>query len=151
MLTAPIAILIDAVSFVVSALCLGGIRKPEPPPRPSTDGHTTWMAIREGLRLVIHDPILRALAGAKATNEFFLYIWVSMLLVFLTRDLEMDPVVFGVLFAIGGVASFFGAVAARTYRAAARPRPDVDPQLLHHARRRCCSCRSRPVRSCWWC
>ena len=33
---------------------------------------------------------------------------------FLTRDLEMDPVVFGILFAIGGVASFFGAVAAGT-------------------------------------
>ena len=109
-LTAPIAILIDAISFVVSALCLGGIRKPEPPARPSTDGHTTWMAIREGLRLVVHDPILRAIAGAKATQEFFLFIWVSMLLVFLTRDLELDPVVFGVLFAVGGVASFFGAV-----------------------------------------
>jgi predicted MFS family arabinose efflux permease len=111
-LTAPITILIDAISFVVSAVFLGGIRKPEPPPRPSADGHTTWMAIREGLRLVIHDPILRGIAGAKATNELFLFIWVSMLLVFLTRDLEMDPVVFGVLFAIGGVASFFGAVAA---------------------------------------
>ena len=111
-LTAPIAVLIDAVSFVVSALCLGGIRKPEPPARPAADGHTTWMAIREGLRLVVRDPILRALAGAKATNEFFLFIWVSMLLVFLTRDLELDPIVFGILFAIGGVCSFFGALAA---------------------------------------
>ena len=111
-LTAPIAILIDAFSFVVSAICLGGIRRPEPPVRPTTDGHTTWMAIREGLRLVVHDPILRAIAGAKATNELFLHIWVSMLLVFLTRDLELDPIVFGVLFAIGGVCSFFGAVVA---------------------------------------
>ena len=111
-LTAPIAILIDAISFVVSALFLAGIRKPEPPARPAQDGHTTWMAIREGLRLVVHDPILRALAGAKATNELFLHIWVSMLLVFLTRDLDMDPVIFGVLFAIGGVCAFFGAVAA---------------------------------------
>ena len=68
-LTAPIAILIDAFSFVVSAVCLGGIRRPEPPVRPTTDGHTTWMAIREGLRLVVHDPILRAIAGARATIE----------------------------------------------------------------------------------
>ena len=111
-LTAPIAILLDAISFVISAVCLGGIRTPEPPARPATDGHTTWMAIREGLRMVVHDPTLRALAGAKATNEFFLFIWVSMLLVFLTRDLELDPIVFGILFAIGGVCSFFGALAA---------------------------------------
>src|SRR5687767_12258322 len=82
-LTAPIAILIDAISFVISALFLADIRKPEPSARPAQDGHTTWMAIREGLRLVVHDPILRALAGAKATNELFLHIWVSMLLVFL--------------------------------------------------------------------
>jgi MFS family permease len=111
-LTAPIAILLDAISFVISAACLAGIRKAEPPVRPAQDGHTTWMAIREGLRFVVHDPILRAIAGAKATNELFLHIWVSMLLVFLTRDLEMDPIVFGVLFAIGGVCSFFGALAA---------------------------------------
>src|SRR5688572_7517069 len=45
-LTAPIAILIDAISFVVSAIFLAGIRKPEPPARPAQDGHTTWMAIR---------------------------------------------------------------------------------------------------------
>jgi predicted MFS family arabinose efflux permease len=45
-------------------------------------------------------------------NELFLHIWVSMLLFFLTRDLELDPVVFGVLFAVGGVCSFFGALAA---------------------------------------
>jgi predicted MFS family arabinose efflux permease len=111
-LTAPIAILLDAISFVVSAACLAGIRKPEPPPRPSADGHTAWMAIRAGLRLVLRDPNLRALAGAKAANELFLHIWVSMLLVFLTRDLDMDPIVFGVLFAVGGVCAFFGALAA---------------------------------------
>jgi predicted MFS family arabinose efflux permease len=111
-LTAPIAILLDAVSFVISALCLAGIRTPEPPNRGSANGHSTWMSIREGLRIVVHDPILRAIAGARATNEFFLFIWVSMLLVFLTRDLQMDPIVFGVLFAIGGICSFFGALAA---------------------------------------
>ena len=79
-LTAPIAILLDAVSFVISALCLGGIRTPEPPNRASANGNSTWMSIREGLRIVVHDPILRAIAGARATNEFFLFIWVSMLL-----------------------------------------------------------------------
>ncbi len=112
LLTAPLTMLLDALSFVVSALCLAGIRKAEPPVRRPADEQSTWLAIREGLRLVFHDPVLRAIAGAKATSEFFLFIWVTMLLVFLTRDLEMDPWVFGVLFAIGGVCSFFGALAA---------------------------------------
>jgi predicted MFS family arabinose efflux permease len=111
-LTAPVAMLLDALSFVVSALCLGAIRKPEPPPDPAAHEQSTLAAIREGLRIVWHDPILRAIAGARATAELFLYIWVTMLLVFLTRDLELEPVVFGALFAIGGVCSFFGAIAA---------------------------------------
>ncbi|MGE3271882.1 MAG: MFS transporter, partial [Chloroflexota bacterium] len=112
LLTAPVAMLLDAVSFVVSALCIGAISKPEPPVRVVEQEQSTLAAIREGLRLVFGDPILRAIAGARATSEFFLYIWVTMLLVFLTRDLELEPLVFGVLFAIGGVCSFFGALVA---------------------------------------
>src|SRR5579871_476043 len=33
-LTGPIAVLVDAFSFVISALCVGGIVRPEPPPIP---------------------------------------------------------------------------------------------------------------------
>ena len=111
LLTAPVTILLDAVSFVVSALFLGSIKAKEPPPAPSE--HQSMLAsMREGLRFVYHDPILRALAGARVTTDLFLYIWVTMLLVFLTRDLELEPLVFGVLFGIGGICSFFGALVA---------------------------------------
>ena len=111
-LTAPLAVLIDAISFVVSAACLGVIRAPEPPAREPTEGQTTWLAIRDGLRLVWHTPVLRALGGAHATLNFFIYIWLSMLLLFLSRDLELEPSVFGMLFAIGGVAALVGATQA---------------------------------------
>ena len=111
-LTAPIAILVDAVSFVVSAICLVAIRTPEPASSEPESEQTTWLAIREGVRLVLHDPILRALAGASTTLYFSIAIWLSMFLVFLTRDLELQPSVFGVLFAIGGVCSLIGAAFA---------------------------------------
>jgi MFS family permease len=111
-LTAPIAVLVDAVSFAVSALCLGAIRRPEPPAHEPATDQTTWLAIREGLRLVCADSVLRALAGAHATLSFALYLWLSMLLIFLTRDLGLPPTVYGVLFAIGGVCSLIGAMCA---------------------------------------
>jgi predicted MFS family arabinose efflux permease len=111
-LTAPIAVLVDAVSFVVSAVCIGAIGKPEPATRESSDGQTTWVAMREGLRLVVHDPILRALAAAQANLSFCIYVWLSMLLLFLARDLELEPGVFGMLFAVGGVCSLLGATQA---------------------------------------
>ena len=62
LLTAPIAIAIDAVSFVVSAVLLGTIRRPEPPPPPASEREPVVHEIREGLRLVVRDPVLRGLA-----------------------------------------------------------------------------------------
>ncbi|MCC7369736.1 MAG: MFS transporter [Chloroflexi bacterium] len=111
-LTAPIAVLLDAVSFVLSAVCLGAIRAPEPPPAPEAHEQSTLAAIREGLRLVFHNPILRGIALAFGMLDLFLHIWVTMLLVFLTRDLGLEPLVFGILFAVGGVCSFLGALVA---------------------------------------
>jgi predicted MFS family arabinose efflux permease len=111
-LTAPLAVLIDAVSFVVSAVCLGAIRTPEPPTREPTEGQTTWPAIREGLRLVWRTPILRALGGAHATLSFSIYVWLSMLLLFLSRDLKLEPAIFSMLFAVGGVCALIGATQA---------------------------------------
>lgn len=111
-LTAPLAIAPDAISFVVSALFLGAIRTPEPlPDRPAIE-QSTWLAIREGVRLVLRSPILRALAGAHATLNFFIYVWLSMFLVFLARDLELAPVVFGLIFAGGGICALIGAMLA---------------------------------------
>jgi predicted MFS family arabinose efflux permease len=73
---------------------------------------TTWLAIREGVRLLLHDPVLRALAGARTTLSFFIHLWLAMLLLFLTRGLGLDPGVVGVLFAVGGVCSLVGATLA---------------------------------------
>ncbi len=111
-LTAPLAIVPDAVSFVVSALCLGTIRTPEPTiERPAAE-QSTFRAMREGMRLLLRDPILRAIAGAQATARLFMYVWFTMYLVFLTRDLQLEPVVFGIVFAVGGICSFVGAICA---------------------------------------
>jgi predicted MFS family arabinose efflux permease len=105
---APLAVLLDAISFLVSALSLGAIRTPEPPIQRSAGRASTWLEIGEGLRLVRGDAVLRAIGGARATYAFFAALWSSMLLLFLARDLELAPGVFGLLFSLGGVCSFLG-------------------------------------------
>ena len=65
LLTAPFAIAIDALSFVASALLLGSIRRREAPPPLPEDREPVLDEIREGLRLVVHDPVLRRFAGAQ--------------------------------------------------------------------------------------
>lgn len=113
LLTAPVAILVDALTFLVSALSLSRIRTAEPGPRPEADGDEPATVVREiadGLRLVWGDRMLRALAGAAATREFFAHIFVAVLTLFLVEELELEPAVFGAVFGIGGISAFVGAI-----------------------------------------
>jgi MFS family permease len=112
LLTAPIAILIDAVSFAFSALLLGTIRRPEPPPPPSADREPVVHEIAEGLRLVAQDPVLRGLVGASMGLAAMWGIFGATWLLFVTETLLLDPAVVGVVAALGGFGSLFGALVA---------------------------------------
>jgi len=65
-ITAPMAILFDAVSFLFSAVFLSRIREPEPPPVRRAQPHL-GREIAEGLRGAWNDPLLRAMAGRTLT------------------------------------------------------------------------------------
>ncbi|MGN6701067.1 MAG: MFS transporter [Thermomicrobiales bacterium] len=112
--TAPFAVLADALSFVVSAGSLWLIRTPEPDPTSAAaaDAPPEGMrrAIVTGLRAIGGDPVLRALAGFTATNLLFINLFVAVLLLFLTEELRLPPALLGVLFGLGGVSAFAGAL-----------------------------------------
>jgi MFS family permease len=110
LLTAPVAVAVDAASFLVSAVSLALIGHREPEPTPAEEREGTWSEVREGLGRLWRDPVLRAFALASGTRAFFVHIWVALLLLFLTRELELSPLEIGLLFAIGGVSSFVGAL-----------------------------------------
>ncbi len=112
LLTAPIAIALDAVSFLVSALLLGTIRREEAPPPPKADREPVLREIRDGLRLVIHDPILRAFAGAQMALHALWGIFGATWFLFVLDELRLDPWVLGVVAGVGGASSFIGAVVA---------------------------------------
>ena len=67
--TGPVAILVDAVSFLVSALSVGSIKRTEPEPAPTADRESVWREMVEGLRTITRDRTLRAMAGAEALNH----------------------------------------------------------------------------------
>jgi MFS family permease len=118
LLTAPIAILVDAISFVVSAILLGSIRRPEPPPPPAADRDPVLDEIREGLRLVIHDPVLRGLVGGMMGLAAMWGVFGAVWLIFVVDELRLDPALIGVIAALGGFGSLLGALLAS--RASAR-------------------------------
>ncbi len=110
LLTAPVAILVDAVSYLASSMSLAVIRQREPLPRAEGASRRIWAEVGEGLGHLVRHPILRPLAGAEFTNQLFTQMWVALLYLFLIRDLQLEPILFGLLFAIGGLSSFVGAL-----------------------------------------
>lgn len=108
----PLAILIDAASFVWSAVFLGAIRTPEPPPAPAAQRGSMRAEITEGVSAIVHHPVLRAIAGSSMIMDFCGRIIGAVYLIFVARALKLDPALLGVLFASGGVSSFLGAAFA---------------------------------------
>lgn len=110
-ITAPIAILLDAVSFLVSAFSLALIRKPEPAPEPSP--HPDMLReITEGLRASWSHPILRVLLFRSAAAAFFLGFGGALFMLFAVTVLGVRPSLLGVLISVGGATSLCGAFAA---------------------------------------
>jgi predicted MFS family arabinose efflux permease len=107
-ITAPMAILFDAVSFLFSALSVWLIRKPERRPEHRPEPHI-GREIGEGLRAAWSDPLLRALAARTITAAFFLGFPSSLYVLFVMRDLGLRAALLGVIIAVGGAGSLIGA------------------------------------------
>lgn len=106
------AILFDALSFFFSAALLFAIRKPEPAPAPATERRHMVHEIREGLGVVLGNPVLRAIAATTATSNLFSSISFATLFIFATRDLALDGVRIGIAFALANVGAICGAIVA---------------------------------------
>jgi MFS family permease len=109
---APIAIAIDAVTFVVSALLLGTIRKKEPAPTPVADREPVLREIRDGMRIVFRSPVLRALALSHGGTHILWGIFGTSYLLFALDELQLGPAAVGVIAAVGGIGSLAGSMLA---------------------------------------
>jgi hypothetical protein len=112
LLRAPTAVLVDAVSFAGSALFVGRIRAREPKPEPGPDAHL-GREIVEGLRFVLGERILRAIAACTAIANFFGALGGAVFIVLLARDLRLSPFVIGLIYSVASVGGIVGALAAR--------------------------------------
>jgi MFS family permease len=121
-LGAPLAVAIDAASYLWSALMLGRIRAVETPAatRAADPDDSDIVAVRTGedfrigLRAVFGHPLIRpivlTLMGWSIAGGFF----VALYAVFCLRELGLSEAMFGVIIAMGGIGSLAGAMLARS-------------------------------------
>jgi predicted MFS family arabinose efflux permease len=107
-LRAPAAILIDALSYVGSALFLFAIRKEEHPPAHEDRGRMRT-ELREGLRYVLRHPFLKNIAACTALFNFFGNVGFAVVLVFARRDLDLSPAVIGLAFTFSNIGPLIAA------------------------------------------
>lgn len=107
----PVAIIIDALSFVVSAVSLCAIQAPEPEPkRRQRDARAE---LREGFAFITAHPLLRLIVGSTAIVNLGYAMAFAVYILFLSRDLAIHPVLLGAILAIGGIGGLIGAATAR--------------------------------------
>jgi len=106
--TAPMAILLDALSFLASALTVWLVRKPEPQVVPIPGSHV-WEELIAGMRAIAESPIRRAIAGHSATAGFFGGFFASLYVLYAISDLRLSPALLGGVIAVGGAGNVLGA------------------------------------------
>src|SRR3954463_2045998 len=105
-LTAPFALLLDALSYLGSALFIrrAGAVEASPAREGAGDG------LAAGARFIAHTPLIRASLLAAATLNLFNTGFYALLVLYATRNLGMGAGMLGLALAIGGFGSLLGAL-----------------------------------------
>jgi predicted MFS family arabinose efflux permease len=110
-LTAPATLLVDAFSFIGSALFLGRIRTQEPPVE--EDGRESVLqSLRSGLRFVFGDELIRPELLCTATINLFNFVFHAIFVLYATKELGVSPGLLGLALGAGAVGGIFGALVA---------------------------------------
>lgn len=112
LLTAPVAILLDVLSFLFSAFCISRIRVSERSHTTMSQQPRLWSEMREGLDLLVRTPILRALAAYICTQNFFGGAFAALYLLYTVQLFGASPFAYGILVALGGVGALAGSFCA---------------------------------------
>jgi MFS family permease len=111
-IAAPFAVVVDACSYLTSALFLSRIRQEETCP-PSIADRKLRPELMEGLRYVFHQRMLRALALETAWANLCLRMIITLVPVLFVRELRLADGWIGAFLGVGGIGVLAGSTSAR--------------------------------------
>ncbi|HKG56160.1 MAG TPA: MFS transporter, partial [Candidatus Limnocylindrales bacterium] len=123
---APFAILVDAISFVVSAISLAMIRSPEPARPVRTSPTRMRHEIVEGLQVVRRHSLLVPLTLRSVIAHVAGSFYGVLYPIYLLEELHLSPLLFGIVVSAGGVGSLIGSF----YASRAIARLGIGPALI---------------------
>jgi MFS family permease len=109
-LTAPLAVLADAFSYLVSAVFLRRVEAIEPPIEPAGQSVRTQLAT--GMRFIMRDPIMRPALLSVATCNLFNLAFSALFILYVTTHLLVEPGLLGLVLGSGAIGALLGAVVA---------------------------------------
>jgi MFS family permease len=104
-LKAPLALAVDAVSYLASALYLRSISPEEPPTEEAESGHVV-----AGVRFVWGNSAMRASLLATATINLFNFIFWALFILYVVRSLDVQPGTLGLVLGAGAVGGVIGSL-----------------------------------------
>jgi len=110
LISAPLAIIVDVMSYLLSAGCLAPLNTKRADSGMRSGGGNMLADISEGLRFVMKQPLIRVLTGRAGTYNFFVATLSSVYVLYLTRDMGLSPVELGLIFGGGGFGALLAAV-----------------------------------------
>jgi MFS family permease len=108
LLSAPMAILADALSFLGSALFLSRTRAREPAADETGTG-----AVMAGARFIVGSPVVRSSLCGVAVINFFDLMFIALVMLYAVRDLHLRPGLLGLVYGGAAVGGVLGAWATR--------------------------------------
>lgn len=111
-LTAPVALVVDGLSFLLSAALLRRVRVVERPPAHVEDDQSLRDRLVEGLRVVVRHPILRPALYCVTWINLFTIMVSALLIVFANRNLGLPAGTIGVSLGVGAAGGLIGALLA---------------------------------------
>ncbi len=111
LLTAPLAVLADALSFVFAASVMARIRIAEQS-RHDADRSSMWRQIMSGAGAVFGHRVLRYVTLCTTTHILFFNAFTAVFVLYLVHDLELNPSAVGAVLAAGAVGGLGGTMVA---------------------------------------
>ncbi len=112
LITAPFAIIVDGISFLVSGVFVGWIHKAEPPKVVTETPKNVWREIGEGLGVIFGSRYLRSIAGCTGSSNLFSNIGQAVFTIYVIRELKLEPGILGLIFGVGSFGGILGALVA---------------------------------------